>query len=286
MKITVWSDFHLEFQEHVPIFQNTGSDVLILSGDICVAEHLYRNPRSHVDVHGNVTDLSSVMSSDWHGNDARRFREFFQHVNDNWAHVIYVMGNHEHYEGRWDRTESVLREEMQRYPNIHFMEQDKLVIDDTVFLAASLWTDLNNQDPITVMSARDMMNDYRRVRDFTKGAYSKLMPSTTLAHHLSTKEWLRAQLGLDKRRTVVVTHHTPSFQSVHDSFKHDVIMNGAFANNMDDFIMDHEHIALWTHGHVHNCWDYDIGQTRIVCNPHGYPHENTGFDPAKTVDLP
>ena len=29
--------------------------------------------------------------------------------------------------------------------------------------------------------------------------------------------------------------------------------------------------ALWIHGQTHEACDYLIGQTRIVCNPRGYP---------------
>ena len=39
---------------------------------------------------------------------------------------------------------------------------------------------------------------------------------------------------------------------------------------MDDFILDRPEIALWTHGHTHEDFDYHIGSTRILCNPRGY----------------
>jgi hypothetical protein len=39
---------------------------------------------------------------------------------------------------------------------------------------------------------------------------------------------------------------------------------------MDQFIMDRPEIALWTHGHTHEDFDYMIGTTRVVCNPRGY----------------
>jgi hypothetical protein len=39
---------------------------------------------------------------------------------------------------------------------------------------------------------------------------------------------------------------------------------------MNDYILDHPQITLWTHGHTHHVFDYRIGSTRIVCNPRGY----------------
>ena len=43
--------------------------------------------------------------------------------------------------------------------------------------------------------------------------------------------------------------------------------------------------ALWIHGHTHTAFDYDVRGTRVVCNPRGYPHETTGFDPALVVTV-
>jgi hypothetical protein len=47
-------------------------------------------------------------------------------------------------------------------------------------------------------------------------------------------------------------------------------MNGAYSSDLNDFILDHPQIKLWTHGHTHEPFDYMIGSTRIVCNPRGY----------------
>lgn len=49
-------------------------------------------------------------------------------------------------------------------------------------------------------------------------------------------------------------------------------------------------VKLWVHGHMHNASDYVIGDTRVVCNPKGYPGEKNGeglcyFNPCKVVDV-
>jgi len=276
MKLQIVSDLHLEFRD--PIFiQNSGSDVLILGGDIVTAWPLYRHPRSERGLPNNAEG----------GLNAAQYRRFFQHVNDNWKHVILLMGNHEHYSGRWELTPKILREEMEHYPNIHFCDQDRVDIDDVIFLGCSLWTNFNNGDPLTMLSVRDLMNDYRAITENPKeGLYHKLRPITTFAKHVSDLDWLRVQLSLLKDRKVVVcTHHQPSFQSVHEKYKSQTIMNGAFCSNLDDFIIDHPQIKLWTAGHIHNTMDYMIGETRIFTNPCGYPSENTGWNPQTTVEV-
>jgi len=278
MKLCVMSDLHLEFRDDVPLWDNPGADVLILGGDICQAEDLRRHPEIEIE------DAAS-MQKNWRGFDARRFRKFFSHVNSKFDKVLYIMGNHEHYTGRWDRTEDILRDELARYSNITLMENSKVVLDDTVFLGASLWTDFNDSDPLTMLSCKDLMNDYKYIKNFKAEAYTKLRPEDTLYKHRYSLRWLRLMLQEDKRKTVVLTHHAPSWKSIHARYAQQSHMNGAFISNLDDFILDHEHIALWTHGHVHTPFDYKIGDTRVVCNPLGYPSEFNDFDPTKILEV-
>jgi len=52
-------------------------------------------------------------------------------------------------------------------------------------------------------------------------------------------------------------------------------------------MLDHAQIRLWTHGHTHEDFDYEIGTCRVVCNPRGY----VGHEPRaqnyqfKTVEI-
>jgi hypothetical protein len=69
---------------------------------------------------------------------------------------------------------------------------------------------------------------------------------------------------------VVCTHHAPSKGSEHPRYQHDTLMNGAYNSVLDEYILDHPQIKLWTHGHTHEDFDYMIGTTRVVCNPRGY----------------
>ena len=78
------------------------------------------------------------------------------------------------------------------------------------------------------------------------------------------------------KKIVVVGHHSPSHQSIHVDYARDTMMNGGYHSNLDEFILDRPQIVLWTHGHTHVPFDYNIGTTRIVCNPRGY----AGWDPA------
>lgn len=40
-----------------------------------------------------------------------------------------------------------------------------------------------------------------------------------------------------------------------------------------------------THGHTHTPFDYLIGDCRVICNPSGYPGQDTGFNPNFELNL-
>ena len=60
-------------------------------------------------------------------------------------------------------------------------------------------------------------------------------------------------------------------------------LNPYFCNNLDNFILDTKPF-LWIHGHTHSEFDYFLGDTRVICNPLGYPGENSYFN-VKVVDI-
>lgn len=242
MKINLISDLHLEFGE----LTLPGGDVLILSGDILEAKHL---KPSH----------------------SKKYLDFFQIECAKYRHVIYVMGNHEHYGFRFDKTYDHLKDTLPS--NIHLLEKESIEIDGILFIGGTLWTNCNNGDPITLWTIKQNMNDYRTIQNFYKdrGIYHKLTPELTYQEHKHTLEFIRnTALAHADKNIVVVTHHAPSLNSIHERFRRDYHMNGAFASNLSEFILDHPNIKVWTHGHTHDLLDYEIGQCRILCNPRGY----------------
>jgi hypothetical protein len=99
----------------------------------------------------------------------------------------------------------------------------------------------------------------------------KFSPEDAVEEHAKMKGYIQQIVeGKFDQKFVVVGHHSPSKLSTHELYKHDTIMNGGYSSDMDEFILDHPQIKLWTHGHTHHNFDYMIGSTRIVCNPRGY----------------
>ena len=255
MRIDYCSDLHLEFG-YVSL---PGGDVLILAGDICEERSLRKQFR----------DTRLVD----HNDGVYRYMDFFERECSKYKKVFMVMGNHEHYHGKFHKTYNEL---LAMLPdNVTLLEKDAVEYEGVVFMGATLWTNCNNGDSLTTYTLRASMNDYRQVQNFyeDKGLYFKLTPEFTFRDHIKAMNYFREELPKHADRPVImVTHHAPSFMSISEQYRGpgDYHMNGGYASDLSEFILDHPQIKVWIHGHVHSQHDYTIGDTRILCNPRGY----------------
>jgi Icc-related predicted phosphoesterase len=292
MRIALASDVHLEFG-FLDIRNTENADVLILSGDICVAKDL-------MDVGAALAEKSEM------------YHRFFQQACSEFKNVVYVMGNHEHYNGDFAHSGMKIRSSLAYLKNLHFLEKELVKIDDVTFIGGTLWTDMNKEDPLTMFHVQRRMNDFRIVRNSNrmvtrtvpiyeenplytedgknggkyvtneKGFYieigqkkkqepSTFCPEDAVPEFKAMVDYIRTVIeGKFDEKFVVVGHHAPSRQSTHPRYQDDTLMNGAYSSSLDEFILDHPQIKLWTHGHTHEDFDYMLGTTRVMCNPRGY----------------
>jgi len=85
-------------------------------------------------------------------------------------------------------------------------------------------------------------------------------------------------LGRDIRPgDIVVTHHLPARAGIAPHFRREPYARLApfFANDCEPIVARCQP-ALWIHGHMHIPSDWRLGETRIVCNPIGYPGDRHG----------
>lgn len=202
MKITVVSDLHLEFSD-IELKNTQGADVLVLSGDIMIAEELHDHPTADFNPYsyGAFADLGRKQQR------VSRFRNFLKRVSDEFPDVVYVAGNHEFYHGKFYKGIQYLREECAKLPNVHYLERDSVKIGDVTFVGGTLWTDMNKHDPLTLHAVRDMMNDFRIIKNDEKG-YTPLKPADTVIRHRETLAYIK-QVVLNVREVVPM----PNFDS-------------------------------------------------------------------------
>jgi predicted phosphodiesterase len=288
MKFALASDVHLEFGE-LEIKNTENADVLVLAGDICVAADL------------GDRDSFNVMGEHTRSN---KFHKFFVDCCTEFTHVVYVMGNHEHYNGDYAITAMKLKDKLGYLKNLHILDKEVFVLDDVTFIGGTLWTDMNNEDETTLHAMSGMMNDFRcvdnsdrkvsyktpvfkydangevvrdeksspvieRMEFHTRSA--RFSPEDAVVDHKQMMTFIQTVVeGKGDQKFVVVGHHAPSKKSTHPRYAHEKVMNGGYSTNLDEYILDHPQIKVWVHGHTHEDFDYKIGDTRIVCNPRGY----------------
>jgi predicted phosphodiesterase len=271
MKVALASDVHLEFGT-ISLENTESADVLILSGDICVAKDLMKRDDS------GIFDRFDRSNS---------IHQFFQECCERFPHVVYVMGNHEHYHGDYANTITTLRNRLGYLVNLHILDKEMVQLGGVSFIGGTLWTDMNKEDPMTLRHIKGMMNDFRLVDNSNivvnfktfdengnaefKTRVAKFSPEDAVVDHRAMLEYIRLMIeGKFDQKFVVVGHHSPSKLSTKPRYEKEVIMNGGYSSDLSEFILDHPQIKLWTHGHTHHKFDYMIGSTRIVCNPRGY----------------
>lgn len=262
MKLHIISDLHIEFEDYN--IQVLDADVIILAGDIGVG----------------------LKGLEWAAQQLSRTN----------AHIIYVAGNHEFYHQEMQS----LRKSMKAYCSapvgwngddsehrLHFLDDEEVIINGVRFLGSMLWTDFKlfgeNQKNITMRAGAGRLNDFRLIRN---GDFN-FTPQASIELHEKSIFWLKKKLKVEKfdGKTIVITHHLPSQQSVAERYKDDWL-SACFASDLDHLMGNSE---LWIHGHTHDSFDYVNNGTRVICNPRGYSRhgviENDEFNSKLVVEV-
>lgn len=201
--------------------------------------------------------------------------------------VVLVAGNHEFY-GRVYGEELDHGREAAAMAGVLLLENQTVRVAGVSVSGCTLWTDYaldgEHRRASAMVSARNDMNDHRRISWTKRPVWNRFRPEEALALHLASRRFLReANAARDPAVPhVVVTHHAPHPRSVAPQFDGDPL-NPAFASDLTDLLASGP--TLWVHGHVHSRLDYRVAGARVVCNPKGYGRENPAFDPALVVEV-
>lgn len=239
------SDLHLEFPENRQWLLDHPlepvADILLLAGDIVP-----------------FVKLNAYM-------------DFFRFLSKRWKEVYWVPGNHEYYGDDLSRRSGTLNEAV--LPNVHLVNDTAVLCGDTRLLLTTLWAPISQMNEYAV---RHGMMDYRAIRYRN----TPLLPAHTTRLHEASLRWLKTELRktAPTERTIVITHHVPTFLYYPEEFKGDGL-NEAFAVELQDLILE-SGIDAWIYGHHHrNTPTFNIGKTWLLTNQLGYVRhkEQRGF---------
>lgn len=253
MKFALGSDLHLVFEgfEYLPTTcKDPEVRTLVLAGDIVEVDLLKQKTPQR-----------------------ERVVAYLQKLNENFETVIYVMGNHEHYDNSFIHTAQNLRTQFAKagLTNFVLLERETIEVEDAIFFGATMWTTFRNGNAVVMNHCQNYMNDYRCIH-VGSGAYGdkiNLTPEDTAAQCRRTLMKMKefGQLVTDKKK-VVVTHMAPSSLSISEHFRADRA-NDAYYEDISELLMD-SNIKVAVHGHIHDPVCYTIGETYVISNPRGY----------------
>lgn len=217
-------------------------------------------------VKGDILVLAGDLT-----NDPNDFKCFVGKAN----HIIIVMGNHEYYGHKLDRIQ-YWKTSFEDFGSVHVMDNEVLELPeyDLRIIASTLWASL--AEGTQAEECRRCIADFTAIRGMTTDLYMQL--------HQKAVDYISHVLASPfDGKTVVVTHHAPSWRSNHPKFAASAVA-GLFCSNLE-YLMEEYSPELWIHGHTHDAWDYNVFNTRVVCNPSGYYKEGPKFKKDLIIDL-
>lgn len=247
-KLQYASDLHLEFPENKRFLklhplEPTGN-VLVLAGDIV--------PFAVMDKHS----------------------DFFSYLSDHFETTYWLPGNHEYYHFDAAEKSGVLHEKIRS--NVFLVNNISEVHENTHMIFSTLWSKIS---PGYQWQIERNMNDFHVIKfngyRFSAEKYNML--------HEKCLAFINTALQENKAdKTVVFTHHAPTFMNYPEQYKGD-ILNEAFAVELFDLIESSD-IDYWVYGHHHsNTPEFAIGNTKLITNQLGYVQNNEHllFEPGK-----
>lgn len=334
VRIQVASDLHLEFADPETlnvdeIVAPTGASILALVGDI--------------------------------GSPAKPiYGTFLAAMAARYEHVLVIAGNHEYYGGSAPDAPTMadlavmIREACAAHANVHFLDDDIVVIDGVRYVGSTLWSFV--PEALRKRCTKDM-NDYHLIRTTNVHTPTEPLPKRrpskwtfvdtyadgeddsrwhgdndedsrrssapslsngdglltvddTNALHAAAVEFLQEQIAeaavvsTGGQPVVVLTHHAPSFKSIHRRYATSLV-TCAFVTDLERLMRPP--VVLWLHGHTHAACDYEVTigsdtdgngngsgtdadtkhTVRVVNNPLGYREEraHSGYAKDKVVEI-
>jgi len=253
MKIQYASDLHLEFLQNTQFLLENPivpkADILVLAGDI--------------------VPLGYVKDVTW----------FFNYLSENFEQIYWIPGNHEYYHysdiNRYIGSFNVSI----AHENIHLINNITIKHEDVNLIFSTLWTKIQDKN---IPYIKHGMNDYRLIRDNDE----MLHPRKTNQLFEQNITFITSELKrLQNEKTVVVTHHVPTFLDYPARFKGDVLSEG-FVTELSKIIEEFEPNA-WIYGHSHHSRPkFQVGETIMLNNALGYVHsEKTKYQSGRTLKL-
>ena len=243
-KLWIMSDLHMENVPYPEAFQpdRPDFDALVAAGDI------------------------------WEGDCLSAFR-FLRNLAED-KPIIFVMGNHEYWNGLLEDGLAMARHLAPRY-GVALLDGDSVQIAGCRFIGATLWSDYALARPLVDSDAETG----EQIDIAHKGGTHLITPKDAARLHAQARSQLETLVDQadGTSPTIIVTHHAPHPLCLPKA-EHGAWRAGNSASDLS-YLTDSGRASLWVHGHIHESVDLARpGGTRILCNPAGRDFSNLSFN--------
>jgi predicted phosphohydrolase len=217
----------------------------------------------------NNNDEICILAGDIGNPYQSNYYIFMDFINNNFKKSFVIAGNHEYYNNNINDTNIYLKEFFSEFKNISFLNNSYEYYEGYYFVGSILWS--------KIIDPRYKINDIYKINNMNFNYYNELNKICI--------DFLEETVY---DNTIIITHHMPSESLIDIKYKTPNMMpyNQYFYSNMDNFIeRNKDKIKCWIYGHTHSPNIKLIHDIPFLCNPIGYPNENTNIDFNKTYTL-
>lgn len=235
MKFQVMSDLHLNTWTNPTMSIDPNTDYIVVTGDI------------HFHINNTLEYL---------------YQCYLQHGKP----IIFCLGNHDVEEVGFEKSTEIAMNFCANHDGLIFI-QDNIVklSDDVQVVGGTLWTDFKlygEVESCLVEQICKQCHNFHSIPDLEVHTSKQWFEKTSnlIEYAIYNNEW--------QGKTLVLSHFAPSMDSIAECYRADRF-SAYFASDLDR-LMGFE--GVWVHGHTHISFNYQKGDTTIICNPRGTGH--------------
>ena len=282
MKVDIISDIHMDFyiketDTNKPKFKKHIED--FVKNILCAKD-------------GEILIIAGDTS---HYNE--QTKALLQELKKYYKNIFIVFGNHSLYLVSKSQSEKYnykstnrLNElkDMCKDIGVHFLDGNVVEICGLRFGGTGSWYDLSEDD---LDNWDKTMNDSRLIKDgkghyvysmYGSGSYSNTFNPIEFYKKEKKKLLKIAKEGCDVFITHMALHEPTEDEGMCSEFLDDKNNIFYYTNNED--ILEKSCCKVHIFGHTHKQFDFKMNDIRMVCNPLGYPSENS-YCTIKTIDI-
>jgi len=212
-----------------------------------------------------------------------------------YKYIILVPGNHDYYligrnKSRFKyKSEDRLFKTIERcteLENIHYLTGKTIEIKGFKIGGLGMWHDESYADKY--YPEKNIYNEWCNIMNDSKlilNGYAQKIGYNVSKPSFDYREKFKTEykkLQTIEQVDLMITHYGPKIPDVLSEKYKDVSTTFYYFDGLKD--LNRIKPQYWIHGHIHNSYSELYNNTEILCNPLGYPSENT-YNEIKTITL-